>query len=118
MPNEENVQQPTNGEGQQLGQILAAIQALGKKLDSVEEIILARLNDTRPFEHQIMARLNQMDEKIDQLRADFNQFREETNENFRLLNEKLEVLGSDVIDVRAKQRLLEKRVARLEEQAA
>jgi hypothetical protein len=42
-------------------------------------------------------------------------FRHETNGNFRLINDKLDVMNDDVLTVRAKQRDLEKRVKRLEQ---
>jgi hypothetical protein len=46
----------------------------------------------------------------------FESFRRETNDNFRLVNDKLDVMNDDVLTVRAKQRDLEKCVKRLEQE--
>ena len=55
MANEDNTQQLNQGNRE----VLFAIRDLNGRLNTVEEIILARLNDTRPFEHQVMTRLNE-----------------------------------------------------------
>jgi hypothetical protein len=105
IPNEENTRQVNqandNSNDSSDETVLAAIQALDSRVTNLEEIILARLNDTRPFEHKIMARLDDlissqvaMQKQIDALqegqvamREDLNQFRQETNQNFRLINQ-------------------------------
>lgn len=103
----------------------ARVDSLDTRLTSVEQIILARLNDTRSFEQQMMARLNEMSDKINELsaglaamREDLEKFRAETNQNFRLVSQKLEHLNNDFLHIRAEHTLLEKRVSRLEERAA
>jgi len=119
MPNEDNTQQMSSSNSQ----MIAAIRALEDRVASVEGIVVARLNDTRPFEQQVLARLNEliagqsaMRDELTALREDFESFRRETNDNFRLVNNKLDVLNQDVLTVRAQQRDLEKRVTRLEQE--
>lgn len=117
-----------------------------ERLNSVEQIILARLNDTRPFEKQLAAQLNEMNNKINELsagqtamreeqtamreeqaamreeqaamRAEFGQFRQETSLNFRTVNKKLGILNEDFLNNRTEYALLEKRVDDLESRAA
>jgi hypothetical protein len=115
MPNEEDTRQMNQANGNsnngQNEEVLAAIRALNARLTSVEEIILARLNDTRPFEQQLMAQLTEMDDKI-------NKFREETNDHFRKMRKRQELLNEDHMEIRAEHSLLEKRVEHLEDRAA
>lgn len=127
MPNEDNTQQMASSNGQ----VIAAIRSLEDRVANVEQIIVARLNDTRPFDQEVLARLNEliagqatmqgqmaaMLEELTALRADHERFREETNRNFKLVNQKLEHLNNDFLNVRAEHTLLEKRVSRLEEAA-
>src|SRR5262245_29332071 len=131
MPNEDNTQ------------VIAAIRSLEDRVINVEGIIVSRLNDTRPLEGEILARLNELNagqstmqeqmgsiqeqvgsiqeqvgsiqERIGSLQERFEGFRRETNDNFQLINSKLDVLNDDVLTVRAKQRGLEKRVTQLEQ---
>lgn len=135
MPTEDNTQQTPNSNSQ----VIAAIRSLEDRVANVEQIIEARLNTTRPFEQQMLAQLNElvagqariqeqmaamqglmaaMREELTALREDFEKFRTETNHNFRLVNQKLEHLNNDFLNIRAEHALLEKRVSRLEEQAA
>ena len=142
MANEDNTRQipSVNGSGgSDKEQVLNAIRGLDVRLTTVEEIILARLNDTRPFEHKMMARLDElalslaamreeqaamreeqaaMREEQAAMREDVNQFRQETNQNFRLINQKQGHLNNDFLEIRAEHTLLEKRVSSLEERAA
>jgi chromosome segregation ATPase len=146
MPNKDDTQQTTNSSGQQIAQLVAAIRSLEDRvigleprIANVEEIIVARLNTTRPFEQEILARLSElvtivgvvreeqvtmreeqaaMHREITALREDFDRFRAETNHNFKLINQKLEHLNNDFLNIRAEHTLLEKRVSRLEERAA
>lgn len=127
MANEDNIRQlnQTNGSN---SEVLAAIKDLDGRLTAVEEIILARLNDTRPFEQQIMARINELAvtqaatleaivairEEQAAMRADFNEFRQETNHNFRMLNQTQGHLNNDFLHIRGEISLLENRVEVLE----
>ena len=117
MANEDDTRQITV-DGQVFNELVLAVRELStrytnqeERLNSVEQIILARLNDTRPFEHQMMARLNEMDDKI-------NKFREETNGNFRKMRKVQELLNEDHIHIRAEHSFLETRVEHLEDRAA
>ncbi len=124
MPSEDNPQNLSSSNNQ----VIAAIRALEDRVVNLEGIVVARLNDTRPLEREILTRLDEltvgqttMQEGIATLqeqmvtREDIESFRHETNDNFRLINDKLDVMNDDVLTVRAKQRDLEKRVKRLEQ---
>src|SRR5262245_61159400 len=124
MQNEDNAQHLSNSNTK----VIAAIRALEDRIINVEGIINARLNDTRPLDGEILARLNELNagqftiqerigslqERVGSLQEQFDNFRRETNDNFRLVNNKLDVMNDDVLTVRAKQRDLEKRVTLLE----
>ena len=128
MANEDNTRQLSHGNSE----VLSAIRDLNGRLTTVEEIILARLNDTRPFEHQIMVRINELAasqttileviagirEEQTAMRADLSDFRQETNQNFKVSNKKMALLSEEFLNFRAEQALLEKRVEVLEERAA
>jgi len=118
MANEDNTQHLPNSNSQ----VIAAIRALEDRVVNLEGVIVARLNDTRPLEREILSRLNDltagqstMQEQMAKMQEQFDGFRRETNDNFRLVNDKLDVLNDDVLTVRARQRGLEKRVTRLEQ---
>lgn len=124
MANVDNTQQdgPTNGNS---GQILALLQELAARMTNVEEIIQARLNTTRPFNEQVVARFDQLDDKVDKLNDELAKvqeevvsFRAETNQNFRMVNQKLGHLNNDFLAIRAEHSLLEQRVTNLEGRAA
>lgn len=142
MANEDKTRQ-ISVDGQVLDELVSAVRDLSTKftnqeksqeerLNSVEQIILARLNDTRPFEKQLAAQLNEMNNKINELsagqtamreeqaamRAEFGQFRQETSLNFRTVNKKLGILNEDFLNNRTEYALLEKRVDDLESRAA
>ncbi|HKE02480.1 MAG TPA: hypothetical protein VKE91_00370 [Blastocatellia bacterium] len=133
MANEDNTQHLHNSNSQ----VIAAIRALEDRIINVEGIIVARLNDTRPLEQQMLVRIDELSAPVNEIRigqaatlekiatiqgevtafrGDFEGFRRETNDNFRLVNDKLDVLNDDVLTVRARQRDLEKRVTRLEQE--
>lgn len=156
MANEDKTRQ-ISVDGQVFDELVNAVRDLSTKftnqeksqeerLNSVEQIILARLNDTRPFEKQLAAQLNEMNNKINELsagqtamreeqtamreeqaamreeqaamRAEFGQFRQETSLNFRTVNKKLGILNEDFLNNRTEYALLEKRVDDLESRAA
>ncbi|MCI0524820.1 MAG: hypothetical protein L0Y75_06110 [Acidobacteria bacterium] len=134
-----------NSNGHQIAQLIATIRSLEDRftaveisvtevktrLASVEEVIVARLSNTRPFDQEVLARLNElvtivtaireeqvaMREELTALRIDHERFREETNHNFKLVNQMLAHLNNDFLRVRAEHTLLEERVSRLEEAA-
>ncbi len=143
MPNEDNTQQMSNSNSQ----VIAAIRSLEDRFEtrftgvearlaSVEEIIVARLNTTRPLDQEVLARLNElaagqaamreeitaireeqaaMREEQAAMRADYERFREETDENFRRMIERQDILNNDNLDIRLEHRNLGKRISRLEE---
>lgn len=131
MANDDDTRQLNQTKGSN-GEVIAAIQDLNGRLTSVEEIILARLNDTRPFEHQMMARINELattqaaileaiagiQKEQAAMREGLNEFRQETNQNFRIVAKKMAILNEDFLSYRAEQALLEKRVDVLEARAA
>ncbi len=149
MANEDKTRQ-ISVDGQVFDELVNAVRDLSTKftnqeksqeerLNSVEQIILARLNDARPFEKQLAAQLNEMNNKINELstgqtamreeqtamreeqaamRAEFGQFRQETSLNFRTVNKKLGILNEDFLNNRTEYALLEKRVDDLESRAA
>src|SRR5262249_20406480 len=113
MPNEDNAQHLSNSNSQ----VIAAIRALEDRVLNLEGIIVARLNDTRPLEREILERLDILTAGQSTMLERFESLRRETNDNFRLVNDKLDVLNDDVLTVRAsRQRGLEKRVTRLEQE--
>ena len=135
MANEDNTQQgiqdhgATNGNSDKILAILQELaanqQELAARMTNVEEIIQVRLNTTRPFDAQVVARFDQLDDKVDKLsdelakvQEDVTSFRAETNQNFRMVNQKLGHLNNDFLAVRAEHSLLEQRVAILEDRAA
>ena len=142
MANEDNTQHgiqdhgATNGNSDKILAILQELaanqqelaanqQELAARMTNVEEIIQARLNTTRPFDAQVVARFDQLDDKVDKLsdelakvQEDVTSFRAETNHNFRMVNQKLGHLNNDFLAVRAEHSLLEQRVALLEDRAA
>ncbi|MGH9799007.1 MAG: hypothetical protein ACRD82_01450 [Blastocatellia bacterium] len=145
MANEDNTRQ-INVDGQVLNEVLSTVRELStrytsqeERISAIEQIILNRLNDTRPFDHQVMDRINELTvgqnamredlgalredlvalrEDLGALREDFNEFRQETNHNFRLVNQKLGHLNDDFLEIRAEHTLLEKRVDKIEERIA
>jgi len=56
MPNEDNAQHLSNSNSQ----VIAAIRALEDRVVNLEGIIVARLNDTRPLEREILERLDML----------------------------------------------------------
>lgn len=125
MPNEDNTQQMSNSNSQ----VIAVIRSLEDRISNVEAIILSRLNDIRPFEQQMLAQLNElvagqaamraeqaaMREEQAAMRMDYERFREETDENFRRLIQRQNLLNNDNLGIRAEYNYLEKRISRLEE---
>jgi len=112
MSNEDNTQHLSNSNSQ----VIAAIRALEDRVVNLEGVIVTRLNDTRPLEREILERLDKLTAGQSTMQEQFESFRRETNDNFQLINNKLDVLNDDVLTVRAKQRDLEKRVTRLEQE--
>jgi hypothetical protein len=49
------------------------------------------------------------------MRTDYDRFRQETDQNFRMMIKRQDLLNNDNLGVRAEHTLLEERVSRLEE---
>src|SRR5215468_11154376 len=146
MPNEDNTQNLSNSNSQ----VIAAIRALEDRVMNIEGVIVARLNDTRPLEQQMLARIDELAASVDELdttvnelrvgqnallekiattlekittiqedqaamRADYDRFRQETDQNFRMMIKRQNLLNNDNLGIRAEHTLLEERVSRLEE---
>jgi len=135
MANEDNTQHLPNSNSQ----VIAAIRALEDRIINVEGIIVARLNDTRPLEQQMLARIDELAASVNELRigqnealekiatiqedqaamrADYDRFRQETDQNFRMMIKRQDLLNNDNLGIRAEHTLLEERVSRLEEARA
>ena len=149
MPNEDNTQHLSNSNSQ----VIAAIRALEDRVMNIEGVIVARLNDTRPLEQQMLARIDELAASVDELdttvnelrvgqnallekiattlekittiqedqaamRADYDRFRQETDQNFRMMIKRQDLLNNDNLGIRAEHTLLEERVSRLEEARA
>jgi len=149
MPNEDNTQNLSNSNSQ----VIAAIRALEDRAMNVEGVIVARLNDTRPLERQMLARIDELAASVIELRtgqnelrtgqnealekiattlekiatiqeeqaamrADYDRFRQETDQNFRMMIKRQDLLNNDNLGIRAEHTLLEERVSRLEEARA
>jgi len=140
MSNEDNTQHLSNSNSQ----VIAAIRALEDRVVNVEGVIVARLNDTRPLERQILARIDKLATSVDELaatvnelrigqnatlekiatiqedqatmRADYDRFRQETDQNFRMMIKRQNLLNNDNLGIRAEHTLLEERVTRLEQE--
>src|SRR5262249_46712294 len=119
MSNEDNTQHLSNSNSQ----VIAAIRALEDRVVNVEGVIVARLNDTRPLERQILARIDKLATSVDELaatvnelrigqnatlekiatiqedqatmRADYDRFRQETDQNFRMMIKRQNLLNND-----------------------
>ena len=71
MPNEENTQQLPNANGPS--------RSLEARVTTLEEIVLARLNDMRLFEKQLLAMLSEINEKFDRLSSEVAELRTDFN---------------------------------------
>lgn len=142
MPNEDTNQHLSSSNSQ----VITAIRALEDRIINIEGMIVARLNDTRPFEHQILTRVDALSASVDDLassvielqidqkttlekiamlqevqaamRADYDRFRKETDQNFRMMIKRQDLLNNDNLGIRAEHTLLEERLSRLEETRA
>jgi chromosome segregation ATPase len=113
----------------------SVVLSLDRRLLTLEEKVEVRLYDTRPMLDAVLAKLDRLEERLDRmeerlsrmeerldklearldrLESAFEQFREETREQLAQINHQLEILTLDVMDVRAKQRSLDKRLTTLE----
>jgi uncharacterized protein (DUF3084 family) len=73
MTNDDKAQQPTNSDNL----VLAAIQSLESRMVGMEEIIVARLNSTRPLDQQLLAKVNEMVDRQNSMHQELIATREE-----------------------------------------
>lgn len=114
MPNEENTRQMGGGKGRQF----AAFPELHKRLDSFAKTVIEWLDGDLLFRQQMVALLDEILAKLTAMLEKQKSFRAEAHEKFRKHNQDPDRLNSDSANLRAELHLLEKRVARLEEQRA
>jgi hypothetical protein len=69
---------------------------------------------TKPTLETILERIGALAAQVQEFHQEFQEFRKETRANFDLLGRKLDVLGKDVLDVPARQSLLEDKIEKLE----
>lgn len=91
------------------------------RLGTLENTVSERLFDTRPIWERALAEiagtrseLAETRSDVSAIRLEVSQVRSEMNDGFRKLNAKMDVLNQDVLEVRAENRLLGKRVDKLE----
>ncbi len=87
--------------------ILAHLESINTRLSTLEEKVDRRLQETRPIWEQVLARLDGVENRMQSLEN-------EVRAGFRKLERQIAVLATDVIEVRAHQRDLERRVDQLE----
>ncbi len=112
MPNEDTTQNLINSDNQ----VIAAIRALEDRIINVEGIIVARLNDTRPLERQMLERIDELAvsvnelhigqnaSRIDELAASVNELRigqNSTLEKIATIDEKITTIQQDQTAMRA-----------------
>lgn len=103
MTDDDKTQQPTNSDNL----ILAAIQSLGARIGGVEEVILARLNDTRPLDQQLLAKINEIVDKQTAMQQDFSAMRQEQT-----------TMREDLVAMREEQATMREEMAAMREEMA
>src|SRR5947209_10219052 len=80
--------------------ILARLDSIDSRLTTLEDKVDRRLMETRPIWEQVLARLDNLENGM--------------RDGFRRLERQMALLATDVLEVRADQRDLERRVDKLE----
>jgi chromosome segregation ATPase len=103
--------------GDQLAQILTAVQGLGTRIDrvdarlgSLENKVDARLHDTRPIWEKVQADITQLQEGQETLRQDVRDVRTE----LRDMNRKFSIFNDNLVQIQADYRDIYDRVRDLE----
>ena len=125
---------------EQMGKLIEVVQGLTTelraelgevktRLEAVEKIVTDRSYDTKPIWERALAEIAETRAELAETRAEFRaelaetraEFRAELGEmhtemreGFRKLNKQMEVLAKDVLEVRADERILERRLDNLE----
>jgi len=79
------------------------------------ETILERIGALIGEVEGLRQELQGLRQEVQGLRQEFQEFRKETRANFELLGRKIDLLSKDILEVRARQSLLEDRVEKLEQ---
>jgi chromosome segregation ATPase len=105
-----------------LEQILAIVQSLESRLQSLEGKVEERLYDTRPIWEKVEADIAQLQEGLQRLEEGQQRFddrlealRDETRTGWRNLKRQFGVLHETFLEVRADYKDLDKRLYRIEE---
>ncbi|MCA1614162.1 MAG: hypothetical protein LC800_08445 [Acidobacteria bacterium] len=105
--------------------ILAGLESLGARMAALEERVDRRLQETRPIWEQVLARLDGIEGRMDSLESRMgnvetrmNSLEEEFQSGIRRLQEMVNVLNEDVFEVRAGQKVLGKRLTKVESESA
>lgn len=88
--------------------VLTRLDSMDARLSTLEDTVERRLQDTRPMWEAVLARLDGLGRKLDGVQ-------EEMRTGFRTLGRKIEILNDDFLTMRADNRDLDRRVAKLEE---
>lgn len=86
-----------------VGQILARLDSIDTRLTAIEDKVDRRLQETRPIWEQVLARLDSLESEV--------------RTGFRRIERNVGMLIKDVLEVRADQRDLEKRMDTIESKA-
>ena len=87
------------------------VDSIDTRLTTLEEKVDRRLMETRPIWEQVLARLDSLETGLDNLK-------DEMQSGFRRIERQVRLLAEDVLEVRADQRDLEKRMDKLEPEAS
>ena len=111
-----------NSQSNALEQILAAVQTLDSRVQSLESKVEERLYDTRPIWEKVQADITQLQEgqqRLVEMQQRFDErleaLRDETRTGWRNLKRQFSVLHETFLEVRADYKDLDKRLYRLEE---
>jgi|SRR5687767_7855970 len=107
-----------NFPGGDSAQILALLTSIDGRLAALEDKVDRRLQDTRPIWEQVLARLDAVDGRMGNLEGKMGNLETEMRSGFRRLERMVGVLTDDVLEVRADQRDLDRRMDKLEDEGA
>ena len=84
------------------------------RLSTLEDKVDRRLQETRPIWEQVLARLDSVEGRLDGFEARLDVFGDELRTSLRRFERQVKLLAEDVMEVRADQRDLDKRMDQLE----
>jgi chromosome segregation ATPase len=98
-------------------QVLSAIAQLNSRLESMDarfDRIDARLDSTDSRFDRIDARLDSMDARFDRIDTRFDKLETDMDDGFRSVARKMDVLNGYLLEMRAEQRYLDRRLEKIE----